>query len=210
VQDESRCGLLPIFRHRITARGVQPLWPAGYCFESLDLYGAVEPLTGQSFFLELPPLNADAFQLFLDHFTAVDPSAFHILLLDNGAFHKARSLRLPANLGLLFLPPYSPELNPIERLGRDLKDWLAPHQPATLDELSGLLTTRLQQYTPALPCRPSPAFPLSSPPSKNSLDTNHTETVLVAAPAANSYYEHIGFTNNPRCWVLGREQRISS
>jgi predicted N-acetyltransferase YhbS len=34
--------------------------------------------------------------------------------------------------------------------------------------------------------------------------------ILVAAPAANSYYEHIGFTNNPRCWVLERDQRIGS
>ena len=34
--------------------------------------------------------------------------------------------------------------------------------------------------------------------------------ILVAAPAANSYYEHIGFQNNPRCWVLGREQNIGS
>lgn len=34
--------------------------------------------------------------------------------------------------------------------------------------------------------------------------------ILVAAPAANSYYEHIGFVNNQRCWVLDREQEISS
>jgi GNAT superfamily N-acetyltransferase len=34
--------------------------------------------------------------------------------------------------------------------------------------------------------------------------------ILVSAPAAHSYYAHIGFTHNPRCWVLGREQRISS
>ncbi len=34
--------------------------------------------------------------------------------------------------------------------------------------------------------------------------------ILVAAPAATSYYEHIGFKNNPRCWVLGREQNIGS
>lgn len=33
--------------------------------------------------------------------------------------------------------------------------------------------------------------------------------ILVAAPAAHSYYEHIGFTNNPRCWVLGRNETIS-
>ena len=34
--------------------------------------------------------------------------------------------------------------------------------------------------------------------------------ILVAAPSANSYYEHIGFSNNPRCWVLDRGQNISS
>src|SRR5690606_456789 len=34
--------------------------------------------------------------------------------------------------------------------------------------------------------------------------------ILIAAPAANSYYEHIGFTNNQRCWVLDRDQCISS
>lgn len=34
--------------------------------------------------------------------------------------------------------------------------------------------------------------------------------ILLAAPAANAYYKHIGFTNNPRCWVLGREQSIRS
>jgi ribosomal protein S18 acetylase RimI-like enzyme len=34
--------------------------------------------------------------------------------------------------------------------------------------------------------------------------------ILIAAPAANSYYEHIGFTNNQRCWVLDRDKNISS
>jgi transposase len=149
VQDESRCGLLPIQRRRITARGVQPAISAAYRFESLYLYGAVEPLTGQSFFLELPALNTQGFQLFLDHFAATDPLSFHLLLLDNGAFNKAHALRLPPNLGLLFFPPYTPELNPIERLWRDLKDWLAQYQPASLKQLSKLLSTRLQHYSTA-------------------------------------------------------------
>lgn len=34
--------------------------------------------------------------------------------------------------------------------------------------------------------------------------------ILLAAPMANSYYEHIGYTNNPRCWVLGRDESIKS
>jgi transposase len=149
AQDESRCGLLPIVRRRITARGVQPLLPSAYRFESLYLYGAVEPLTGESFFLELPTLNTQGFQLSLDHFAATDPASFHLLLLDNGAFHKAQALRLPPNVGLIFFPPYTPELNPIERLWRDLKDWLSLSSPTTLDALSELLGTRLRRYSSA-------------------------------------------------------------
>ena len=136
-------------RRRITARGVQPLLPSAYRFESLYVYGAVEPLTGESFFLELPLLNTQGFQLFLDHFAATDPASFHVLLLDNGAFHKAQSLRLPSNVTLVFLPPYSPELNPIERLWRDLKDWLSLFSPATLAALSKLLGVRLRHYSTA-------------------------------------------------------------
>ena len=136
-------------RRRITARGIQPLLSSAYRFESFYLYGAVEPLTGKSFFLELPLLNTQGFQLFLDHFAAIDPATFHLLLLDNGAFHKARSLRLPPNVGLLFFPPYAPELTPIERLWRDLNDWLALSQPTSLAQLSKSLGTRLKHYTPA-------------------------------------------------------------
>ena len=136
-------------RRRLTARGIQPLLSSAYRFESFYLYGAVEPLTAKSFFLELPLLNTQGFQLFLDHFAAIDPATFHLLLLDNGASHKARSLRLPPNVGLLFFPPYAPELNPIERLWRDLKDWLALSQPTSLAQLSKLLGTRLKHYTPA-------------------------------------------------------------
>lgn len=150
AQDESRCGLLPIVRHRITARGVQPLVSSAYRFESLYVYGAVEPGTGKSFFLELPALNTEGFQLFLDHFAATDPTSFHLLLLDNGTFHKAQALLLPQNVALLFFPPYAPELNPIERLWRDLKDWLAQSQPLSLDELSTLLRTRLPYYSAAV------------------------------------------------------------
>lgn len=162
AQDESRGGLLPILRRRITARGVQPLLPAAYRFESLYLYGTVEPLTGESFFLELPLLNTQGFQLFLDHFAAADPVSFHLLLLDTGAFHQAQSLRLPRNVGLIFFLPYAPELNPLERLWRDLKDWLSRHQPPRSinypnSSAHGLSTTQPRRFAP------SPGSPIGEP-----------------------------------------------
>jgi transposase len=139
--------LFPILRHRITARGVQPLLRAQYRREYVYVYGAVAPLTGRSFFLELPTLDSQGFQLFLDHFAAADRQSFHLLLLDNAPFHSTPQLRIPPNVGFLFLPPYAPELNPIERLWRDLKDWLARYAPKTLHALSDLLCTRLSEYT---------------------------------------------------------------
>jgi putative transposase len=57
-------------------------------------------------------------------------------------------LRFPPHVGLLFFPPSTPELNPIERLWRALKDWLAQSPPTTLDELSPLLMTRLTHSSP--------------------------------------------------------------
>ena len=108
----------------MTACGVQPVSTVWQRFENFYLFGAVEPLRGDSFFLELPLLNSAMFQLWLDDFAQSFAASFNILVLDNGAFHTAKTLRWPANVAAVSLPPYSPELNPIERLWRDLKDQL--------------------------------------------------------------------------------------
>jgi len=71
--------------------------------------------------LELPHCNAATFQIFLTEFSKQNPEEYKILVLDNGAFHKARSLTIPENRVLLFLPPYSPELNPAEKMWAKFK-----------------------------------------------------------------------------------------
>jgi transposase len=149
AQDESRVGLLPLLRRRITARGVQPIATITHTCDYFYLYGAVEPTTGASFFLELPGLNTELFQLWLDHFAPAFPDSFNLLVLDNGAFHKAHALQWPANVVPVFLPPYSPELNPIERLWRDLKDQLADRVTKTLTDLSEAVGSIIQHYSQA-------------------------------------------------------------
>jgi transposase len=149
AQDESRVGLLPIVRRRITACGVQPLATVTHTFDSFYLYGAVEPTTGASFCLELPHLNTAMFQVWVDGFAAAFPASFNIVVLDNGAFHKAKTLCWPANTVPVFLPPYCPELNPMERLWRDLKDKLADRLATTLDELSDTVCALVQNYSHA-------------------------------------------------------------
>jgi transposase len=149
AQDETRLGLLPVVRRRITARGVQPVATVTHQFDNFYLYGAVEPTTGASFFLELPYLNSGAFQLWLDGFAATFAQSLNLLILDNGAGHKAKAVRWPSNVLPIFLPPYSPELNPIERLWRDLKDKLADVPVTTIAELSDALCAMIQNYSQA-------------------------------------------------------------
>jgi transposase len=115
-QDESRFGLLTGRRRRLTNRGVQPVGAVQHSFEWLYVYGAVAPTTGERFFLALPYLNAEGFQRFIDAFVQPFADNLNILLLDNSGAHTAQRLMIPANVRLVFLPPYCPELHPIERV----------------------------------------------------------------------------------------------
>ena len=110
--------------------------PYQHKFKNFYLFGAYSPVTGTHFTLELPKCNTDCFQLYLDEFSKQDPDEFKIIVLDNGAFHKAAHLEVPANIELLFIPPYSPELNPAEKMWRHLKDQIAAKIFPTLDDLS--------------------------------------------------------------------------
>ena len=71
-------------------------------FQWYYLFAALEPLTGESFLLELPALNADTFQVFLNEFQRSSPDSVNVMVLDRGAFHSAKALRPPKNLILLF------------------------------------------------------------------------------------------------------------
>jgi transposase len=112
---------------------VPPVGAVQHVFEWFYVYGAVEPTTGERFFLDLPYLHAEMFPLFVDTVAQAFPDRLNLLLLDNRGAHTAQRLTLPTNVRLVCLPPYCPELNPIERVGRDLKDTLAWLQFASLE-----------------------------------------------------------------------------
>jgi transposase len=142
-QDESRFGLLTVRRRRLTACNIPPVGPVQHVFEWCYVYGAVAAVTGERFCLELPSLNADMFQLFLDAFAQALPDSLNILLLDNSGAHTAQRLRWPDNVYGVWLPPDCPEHNPIERVWRDLQDKGAWEQfadlTAQLDDVADLL-----------------------------------------------------------------------
>ncbi len=142
-------GLLTIRRRRLTARGVQPIGTIQHRFEWFYVYGAVAPTSGERFFLELPSLNSSTFQLFLDEFAQAFPASLNILVLDKSGGHTAKALVLPENVRFVFLPPASPELSPIERVWRDLKDDVAWKQFADVMTQQYYVADLLQAYDAA-------------------------------------------------------------
>jgi putative transposase len=71
----------------------------------------------------LPTVNATAMQVFLDHVAVSRPPDAHlVMVLDGAGWHVSHDLAVPANITLVVLPPYSPELNPVERVWLYLRE----------------------------------------------------------------------------------------
>lgn len=89
--------------------------------------------------LEMPACNSENFQIFLEEFSKQNPGEYKVIVLDNGAFHKASSLKIPENMILVFLPPYSPELNPAENMWAKFKRTFTNRLFKDLDSLSDFI-----------------------------------------------------------------------
>jgi transposase len=131
----------------LTARGIKPICDFHQVFESLYLFGAFSPINGDHFELEMPHCSADTFQIYLNEFSKRNFDEFIILLLDNGAFHKARKLIIPENIVLLFIPAYSPELNPAEKIWWKMKRSFTGKLHHTLDNVSNFIKEQVTILT---------------------------------------------------------------
>lgn len=89
--------------------------------------------------MNLSKCTADNFQLYLNNFSLICPSELKVVVLDNGAFHKAKKLIIPNNILLIFLPPYSPELNPAEHIWWLWKRTFSNKLFETMDDLNYFL-----------------------------------------------------------------------
>ena len=101
---------------------------------SAYIYAAIEPGTDNAFALILADANAAGMQAFLDGFAETIGSREHVaLVLDGAGWHSTKALSVPANITLVPLPPYSPELNPVERVWLYLKQrFLSTTRPSSL------------------------------------------------------------------------------
>lgn len=136
-------------RRRWSARGSRPKVPYLGDHIRANVIGTVCPSTGQSFAMIFDGVDTDVFQCYLDHLAETippDPGKRRVLILDNASWHKAARLRWH-HFEVRFLPAYSPDLNPIERLWLRLKadyfsDWIAH----TTEELNERLCIALNAF----------------------------------------------------------------
>ena len=117
AEDEARLGLKPVTRRVWWLRGCRPHSCGQTKYEWLYVYGFARPRTGQTFTVISPRVKvermADALAAFAAH---ADPDGKKVLVLvvDRAGWHTARRLAVPANVVLHFLPPCTPELQPVE------------------------------------------------------------------------------------------------
>jgi transposase len=147
-QDESRFGLITVQRRRITLKGVKPIGLFQQVFQSFYVYGAVEVATGESFFWEADQCNSATFGAYLKGLSQAFPDSLNLVLVDNGRHHTAKKLEVPDNVRLVFLPPYSPELNPIERFWQAMKEQVAWLTFETLDPLREKVKGLIAEFSP--------------------------------------------------------------
>lgn len=119
-------------------------------YEWVYLYAAVEPATGHSVALQAPHVNTGTMNVFLKMLAAELGAMDHaVLVMDQAGWHKARKLSVPDRITILYLPPYSPELNPVERLWGYLRShYLSNRAYENYQHLLDAGTAAWQQLTP--------------------------------------------------------------
>ncbi len=121
-QDEARFGRISDTRRCWCPRPLRPVCDVVVSHEYSYVYGTVSVLDGVLDTLILPHVNTDCMQIFLDEVASRHPEERIVMILDGAGWHKSKSLAIPDNIRLLFLPPYSPELNPMENLWEELRE----------------------------------------------------------------------------------------
>jgi len=119
--DESRFGTHSNIGHGWFKKGRRTQLPYNLGYKNFYLYSAVNPLNGNNLSLILPNVDTINFNIFLEEFAKTTNNSNVILVVDGASWHRSKDLDIPNNIKIIIQPPYSPELNPIEKLWQYIK-----------------------------------------------------------------------------------------
>ncbi|HET2587553.1 TPA: IS630 family transposase, partial [Streptococcus pneumoniae] len=120
-QDEAGFGRISKLGSCWAPIGVGPHIHSHYIREFRYCYGAVDAYTGESFFLIAGRCNTEWMNAFLEELSQAYPDDYLLLVMDNAIWHKSSILKIPTNIGFAFIPPYTPEMNPIEQVWKEIR-----------------------------------------------------------------------------------------
>ena len=161
-QDEARVGNKGRVCHRWWLKGQRPPEICDRRYQWSYIFTAVRPATGEDFTLVLPEVSTRAMRLFLDRFAEKLPEDAHpVVVLDGAGWHHVGTDDLPNTVSLVKLPPYRPELNPVERVWLHLPRALP--QPARPRQHRGHRHRLLQRLVQADHRSRAPQIPLRLP-----------------------------------------------
>lgn len=120
--DEGRFGRITDPHGCWAAPGMRPVTHCQLIREYTYAYAAASPLDGEMDSLVLPDMYTDTFSLFLAEVSLRHPEDFIVYVHDGAPSHRSGTLIVPANILLIELPPYSPQLNPIEHLWEEMRE----------------------------------------------------------------------------------------
>lgn len=120
-------------------------------YKNFYLYSAANPKTGEEFTLLLPNVNINCMNVFLDEFVKFIKNRKIVIVMDGAGWHKSDKLIFPRNIRIIIQPPYSPELNPIERLWQHIKDHTIKNKIyKTLPELENKVCKFIRTLNPEI------------------------------------------------------------
>jgi transposase len=144
--DEMRYGLISNFRRSWSKVGERTIIDSQKSFDNRYLFSAVSPLSGDSFHLtSIDGFDSEAAHTFLLELKKQYSDTLVILVWDNAPCHRPKVHREIPGLIVLFLPPYSPELNPAERFFEELRKATANHIFATIEEQEKAIEEKLNR-----------------------------------------------------------------
>lgn len=121
-QDEARFGRINDVRRCWAPQPMRPLCTAMLTHEYTYAYAAVDVDSGALDTLILPCVNGQCMQVFLDEIARRHPFDHIVMVLDGAGWHSSHALKVPNTIKLIALPPYAPELNPVEHLWDELRE----------------------------------------------------------------------------------------
>ena len=139
-----RYGLISNFRRSWSKVGKRTIIDSQHSFENRYLFSAVSPISGESFHLSsIDGFDSIATHTFLLELKKEHPNKTVIVVCDNAPCHKPKVHREIPGLIILFLPPYSPELNPIERFFEELRKSTANQIFKNIEDQEQAIETKL-------------------------------------------------------------------